>query len=43
MTRTTIAITAALLASCAAPTTREVCGTNPDGWQWCVTIQEHQP
>ena len=43
MTRATLTLTAALLTACAAPTTREVCGTNADGWAWCVTIQERQP
>lgn len=40
MTRAAITLTAALLTSCAAPTTREVCGTNADGWEWCAIIQE---
>lgn len=39
MTRALI-LTAALLAACAAPTTREICGTSPDGWEWCAIIQE---
>lgn len=41
MTRTLI-LTTALLTACAAPITREVCGTSADGWAWCVTVLETQ-
>lgn len=39
MTRAAIAITTALLTACAAPTTREVCGTLPDGFAFCTIVR----
>lgn len=39
MTRAAIAITSALLAACAATSTREVCGTLPDGSEFCTIVR----
>lgn len=38
MTRATLTLTAALITACAAPTTREVCGTLPDGSEFCTIV-----
>ena len=35
-------LTAALLTACAAPTTREVCGTLPDGSEFCTILKVTQ-
>lgn len=41
MTRALI-LTTALLAACAAPTTREVCGALPDGSEFCNILKVTQ-
>lgn len=43
MTRAAITLTTALLTACAAPTTtREVCGTLPDGSEFCTILKVTQ-
>ena len=42
MTHAAIVITTALLTACAAPITREVCGTLPDGSEFCNILKVTQ-
>lgn len=42
MTRAAITLTSALITACAATITREVCGTLPDGSEFCTILKVTQ-